>query len=74
MFYKYVPGCVSSLFLSSIVIWLIVRAIQKDTQFLNGLLKVPLWLRVAGGVFLKGPLIIYMYITYLGIRSGFFSF
>lgn len=49
-----------------------MRAIKKDTQFFNGLLKVPLWLRVAGGVFLLGPLIIYSYIKYLGIRSGLF--
>jgi len=49
-----------------------VRAIQKDTQFLHGLLKVPLWLLVISGVLLQGPLIIYIYITYLGIRSGLF--
>jgi len=72
IFGKYVPGCVSSLFLSSIGIWLIVRVIKKDTQFFNDLLKVPLWLRVAGGVLLQGPLIIYSYIKYLGIRSGLF--
>jgi hypothetical protein len=46
----YFTDCVSSLFLSAVGIWLIVRVIYKDTQFLNGLLKVSLWLLVASGM------------------------
>jgi len=59
------------LFLSVIGIWLIVRSFKKETQFLNGLLKIPPWLLAVSGVLLQVPTVIYLF---LGIKAGFFSF
>ena len=67
----YYRGLLVFLFLSVIGIWLIVRTFKKETQFLNGLLKIPPWLLAVSGVLLQVPTVIYLF---LGIRAGFFPF
>jgi hypothetical protein len=70
-FIRYHRGLIVFLFLSILGVWLLVRAIKKDTKFLNGLLKLPTWFLVASGILLQMPTAVYIY---LGIKAGFFSF
>ncbi len=66
---RYFDGFILFICLSLIGFWLILRAIQGRTQFLNSLLNVPPWLLIVAGIILQGPLMGYIY---LGIRAGFY--
>ena len=68
---RYYAGLLLFIFVSIVGISLIMRSMRRDTQLLNRLLKVPVWLLFIIGVFLQVPTVIYIY---LGIRAGFFSF
>jgi hypothetical protein len=67
--WPYCGGFFVLLLVSLIGFWLILRAIKRENQFLNGLLNVPSWLLIITGMILQGPLVGYIY---LGIRAGFY--
>jgi hypothetical protein len=54
-------------FVSGLGIWLMRRGIVRDTRFIGGLLKVPVWLLILIGILLQVPLIWYIF---LGFRAG----
>ena len=66
---RYFAGFFVFLLVSLIGFWLILRAIQGEDQFLNGLLNVPSWLLIITGIILQAPFVGYIY---LGIRAGFY--
>ena len=68
MFYTYIPGFVVALIISAIGLWMIYRAATKDTNFMNGTLKIPIWLAFSIGILMQSLLVIHIY---LGLREGF---
>jgi len=67
---RYFYGFLVFLLVSLVGFWLILRAIQRENQFVNGLLNVPSWLLIVAGIILQGPLVGYIY---LGMRAGFYQ-
>jgi hypothetical protein len=67
--YAYFRGLIGPLLLSSIGVWLILRARSGDTLFLGGLLRVSPWLLSLVGIALQCPTIWYLY---LGFRADLF--
>ena len=67
---RYFEGFFVFLLVSLIGFWLILLAIRRENQFLNGLLNVPSWLLIVTGIILQVPLMGYIY---LGMRAGFYS-
>ena len=67
----YLFGLLAFTVISCIGIWIIVIALQGRHTFLNGLLRVPIWLLVCIGIALQVPTLWYIY---AGIKAGLFTF
>ena len=64
----YIRGLVVASVTSAVGLWMIYRAAKKDTNFMNGTLKIPRWLVFCVGILMQLLLVIY---AYLGIKGGF---
>ena len=65
----YLFGLLVFIVISCIGIWIIVIGLQGRRTFLNGLLRVPLWLMVFVGMLLRAPTFWYIH---AGIKAGLF--
>jgi len=66
----YLFGLFAFIVISCIGIWIIIIALQGRRTFLNGLLRVPLWLMLCIGMLLQAPTFCYVY---AGIKAGLFG-
>ena len=67
--YAYIRGLLALLFLSGIGLWLIFRASNRHTAFLDGLVRMRPWVLILIGLALQGLAIWYVC---LGVRAGLF--
>lgn len=66
---SYYRGLAAAVIISAIGIWMIYRAAIKDTSFLNGTLRIPMWLAFSVGILLQLFFAIYIW---LGVRAKAF--
>ena len=66
---SYYHGLAAAVIISAIGIWMIYRAMIKDTSFLNETLRIPIWLAFTVGILLQLFFAIYIW---LGVRAKAF--